>query len=183
MVSRRRLQSLLLGLLGSGKTGLWGLRRMMKQPIPIVQPGTVVRENSAVETKALVARWLEAFGENRQGVNAKDFMWHIFSSARYPSLSGNNAIAEYAKQMAPEYVVLSNDRKTSFVTDLLPSTADMSDWYVFPGNLAWTMTFTHEDGWLGPYFARHRNFDKLNEANLAQLRKRAQAGAARANGW
>jgi hypothetical protein len=156
---------------------------MAKQFIPIVQPGIVVRENSAAETEALLAKWLEAFGKNRKGVNAKDFMWHIFSGARYPTLSGNIAWVEYEKQIAPEYVVLSNDRKTSFVTDLLPATANMSDWYVFPVNLAWTMAFTHEAGWLGPYFARHRDYDKLNEFNFAQLRKRAQAEAARAKGW
>ncbi len=156
---------------------------MTKSPIPIVQPGIVIREHTVAETEALVAAWLKTFGVNRQGMKAKDFMWHIFSGAQYPSLSDTDAKAEYEKQVAPEYVVLSNDRKTSFVTDLLPTISSMSDWYVFPANLAWTMAFTHETGWLGPYFARHRNFDQLNEANLAQLRKRAQAEAARSKGW
>jgi hypothetical protein len=28
------------------------------------------------------------------------------------------------------------------------------DIYVWPNGLDWTMAFTHEDGWLGPYFSR-----------------------------
>lgn len=57
------------------------------------------------------------------------------------------------------------------------------DFYVFPSNLAWTMAFTHEDGWLGPYFARHRNFTELNKANLEKIRKLHQAEAAHLKGW
>jgi hypothetical protein len=28
------------------------------------------------------------------------------------------------------------------------------DIYVWPDGLEWTMAFTHEDGWFGPYFSR-----------------------------
>jgi hypothetical protein len=45
------------------------------------------------------------------------------------------------------------------------------------------MAFTHEDGWLGPYFALHNDFAKLNEANLANLQKISEAKAAKLKGW
>ena len=149
----------------------------------LVQPGTVVRHATQDEATALAAQWLEAFGAKRQGVNVRAYLWHIFSASRYPSLSGAQAMAEYEKQVALEYIVLSNDRKTAFVTDALPQSSSLADYYVFPANFAWTMAFTHEDGWLGPYFARHGDFTALNEFNLERVRKLGQAEAARLKGW
>lgn len=148
-----------------------------------VQPGSVLRRYSEEEAAGLLAQWLEAFGTSRRGVNTKAYLWHIFSADRYPSASGAEALAQYRQQAAPEYIVLSNDRKLAFATDSLPEKCSLSDYYVFPSNLAWTMAFTHEDGWLGPYFARHGNFAKLIEANLAKLQKTREAEAARLKGW
>ena len=156
---------------------------MTRKTLPLAQPGNVLRHYTLDETTALLTQWLEAFGADQHGVNAKAYLWHIFSGSRYPSLSGAEAMAEYEKQVAVEYVVLSNDRKTAFATDTLPQSSSLTDYYVFPANLAWTMAFTHEDGWLGPYFARHSNFAALNEINLERLRKLRQAEAARLKGW
>jgi len=156
---------------------------MTRESSPLVQPGNVLRHFTPEETTALVTQWLVSFGADRQGVNAKAYLWHVFSGARYPSLSGAEAIAEYEKQAALEYVVLSNDRKSAFSTDALPKSSSLSDYYVFPANLAWTMAFTHEDGWLGPYFARHADFAALNQINLEKILKRRQAESARLNGW
>jgi hypothetical protein len=150
---------------------------------PLVQPGNVLREYTREEAAAFAAQWLDAFGADRGGVNTKAYLWHVFSGGRYPSLAKAAAREEYEKQLASEYVVLSNDRKTAFATDALPQASSLADFYVFPTNLAWTMAFTHEDGWLGPYFARHRDFATLNESNLRMLRKRRQAEAARSKDW
>ena len=156
---------------------------MPRIPQPLVEPGVIVRHCTEDEAAALRAAWLAVFGENRHGVNAKDFLWHIFSAGRYPSAERDDALAQYGQQLAAEYMVLSNDGKTAFATDMLPSRASFADYYVFPPNLAWTMAFTHEAGWLGPYFAKNANFEQLNNANLAQLKKRQDAAAARARGW
>jgi hypothetical protein len=110
-------------------------------------------------------------------------MWHIFSDASYPSVHGAEAELQYKQQTATEYIVLSNNRKEAFVTDLLPEGCSFSDYYVFPMNLAWTMAFTHEEGWLGPYFARHANFEQLNSLNQAKLQKRREAALAKDKGW
>ncbi|MCV2371367.1 DUF4275 family protein [Roseateles oligotrophus] len=150
---------------------------------PLVEPGVIVRHCTEAEAADLRAAWLAAFGANRHGVNAKDFLWHIFSAGRYPSAERDDALAQYQQQLAAEYMVLSNDGRTAFSTDMLPSKASLFDYYVFPLNFAWTMAFTHEAGWLGPYFARHANFEQLNNANLAQLKKKQEAAAATAKGW
>jgi hypothetical protein len=45
------------------------------------------------------------------------------------------------------------------------------------------MAFTHEDGWLGPYFARHASYQGLNAENLAKILKAKKAEEARLKGW
>ena len=87
---------------------------MTRKTLPLIEPGKVLREFTSTEVPTLVARWLDVFGANRHGVNAKAYLWHIFSGARYPSLSGEAAREEYVKQIGGEFVVLSNDRKTAF---------------------------------------------------------------------
>jgi Domain of unknown function (DUF4275) len=141
-----------------------------------VSPGSILRKFSEEEATQLVTDWLSIFGTNRQGANTKAFLWHIFSGARFPSTEGPAALDEYKQQIGKEFVVLSNDRKQAVLTDLLPSSCSLSDYYVFPLNYAWTMAFTHEAGWLGPYFARHPNYVEMN-------RKAIEAEFARQKGW
>lgn len=153
----------------------------------IISPGSVIRRHSTDEVRALVQTWLETFGKRRLGANTRSYLWHVFSYECYPSISGEAALAAYGLRTAPEYTVLSNDRDIAFVTDERPVSSSLRDYLVFPPNLAWTMAFTHEDGWLGPYFARHPDFDRRDRENVAAvehaLRKRQQIEVARRNGW
>lgn len=114
-------------------------------------------------------------------------MWHVFSYERYPSVSLDAALAEYRRHPASEYLILTNDQREGLITDLRPDDVSTADYLVCPRNWAWTMAFTHEDGWLGPYFARHRNFEKLQAANskavLAAVRKRQERELAKQKGW
>ena len=142
-----------------------------------------MRVLSHTELEAFLQRWLDAFGRNRHGVNSKAYLWHIFSAERHPAIAGPEALAAYAEAVAPLYVVLSNDRDEGFVTEVRPTACSLSDYYVFPENLAWTMAFTHEDGWLGPYFARHADFSRLQAENVQSLKKAAEASIARSKGW
>ena len=155
----------------------------MKTKPLLFGPGTVSRQFSAGEALQVVESWLGAFGRNREGIDADAFLWHIFSAGRYPSEGGLAARASYEQQAAHEYVVLSNDRQVVFTTNQRPETCSLTDYYVFPPNLAWTMAFMHEDGWLGPYFARHRNFEALDRENAARVRKEREAQAAQLRGW
>ena len=156
---------------------------MSKAEEPLVRPGQVLRTLSEDEAAALTKAWMQVYGRRGQGLNMKDFMWHVFSGGGFDCLSGQEALTAYVTRQAAEYVVLSNDRRTAFVTDVRPDRAALSDYMVFPRNLAWTMAFTHEDGWLGPYFAVHPDALRLEADNLAGIRKKQQVEAARAKGW
>ncbi|WP_416762198.1 DUF4275 family protein [Roseateles sp. So40a] len=156
---------------------------MSKAGEPLVRPGQVLRTLSEDAAAAMTKAWMQVYGRRGQGLNMKDFMWHVFSGGGYDCVSGQEALAAYATRQAAEYVVLSNDRRTVFVTDVRPDRAALSDYMVFPSNLAWTMAFTHEDGWLGPYFAVHPDAARLEADILAGIRKKQQIEAARAKGW
>ena len=156
---------------------------MARVPSPLISPGNIILEYGEAEAAHLATTWLSVFGKNRRGANTKAFLWHIFSGARYPSVSGAAAIAQYTQQTGAEFVVLANNRRVAVLTDLLPLSSALSDYYVFPPNLAWTMAFTHEDGWLGPYFAHHPNYVRLNEANQLKFQKAREAAAAHEKGW
>jgi hypothetical protein len=156
---------------------------MRRSRLPLISPGTVVRRFTEVETSALAVNWLAVFAKELHGINAEAYLWHVFSAARYPSVTGADAFQQYMQQSGSEFVVLSNDRKQAFLTELLPEGSSLADYYVFPPNLAWTMAFTHEDGWLGPYFACHPEYKRLNAENQARLQKRREAESARKRGW
>lgn len=147
-----------------------------------VEPGEALRSFSPSETRDLCKRWMESFGKNG-GVNTKAYLWHVFSWGMNPCLSLREATEEYEKQTAPSFIVMSNDRKQAIETNRRPLRSGVADWVVFPPNFAWTMAFTHEDGWLGPYFARHEHYERLNEENAAKIRKVEAIEAARKNGW
>lgn len=148
-----------------------------------VAPGEVISLLSKDEVAVQFSKWESEFPANRRDIHVNDYAWHVFSSKRYASVSGEAAIAEYNRHESLRYLVLSNDRDQGLVTDQRPTTVSISDYLVSPINRAWTMAFTHEDGWLGPYFARHRDYDKLETANRVGLRKRDEAAAAKERGW
>jgi len=148
-----------------------------------VAPGGVISLLSKEEVAVQFGQWESAFLADRRDIHVDDYAWHIFSSKRYASVSGEAAIAEYNRHESLRYVVLSNDRDQGLVTDQRPTTVSISDYLVCPINWAWTMAFTHEDGWLGPYFARHRDYEKLETANRVGLRKRDEAAVEKERGW
>ena len=98
----------------------------VKRSMLEVKPGGILHRYSEDEAAQMASHWLEAFGMNRHGVNTKSYLWHVFSGARYPSVSGAEAVTQYTQQVASEYVVLSNDRKLAFATDLRPDTCGLT---------------------------------------------------------
>ncbi|MEN9816414.1 MAG: hypothetical protein RLZ32_294 [Gemmatimonadota bacterium] len=147
-----------------------------------VRPGTILTRLSREEAASLLAAWLAVFGR-APAPHMTTFPWHVFSAAAYPSLARQAARDAYVAVACPAYVVLSNTGDEALVTDQKPTWCSAPDCYVFPRNLAWTMAFTHEDGWLGPFFARHPDFERLQGDNLKGLRKAQRAAAARQRGW
>jgi len=155
----------------------------MKHDLAEIAPGKILYRLSESEVAANVERWMACFGKNSEGIHIDQFMWHVFSNRRFPSVSRAAALEQYPQHEAHEYVVLSNDRDGAFTTDIRPMECSLSDWLVFPANLAWTMAFTHEDEWLGPYFARHPQFSALDAENRARIKKAREAERARQKGW
>ena len=156
---------------------------MTRKIVLTVTPGNVVRLFSEEEAAQLATLWISTFGKGHKKLQHEQFLWHIFSGGHYPATEGDLALKQYSAQIGTEFIVLSNDRKVAFLTDQLPDSTSLYDYYVFPPNLAWTMAFTHEAGWLGPYFARHPNSEALDIANEAAVRKAKEADLARKSGW
>jgi len=159
----------------------------MKNPEIEVKPGKILFVYSKKKTSEIENKWIDVFCKNKQGANIKTYKWHIFSFEKYPAKDGTKALEEYFSRKSPEYIVLSNEGDLAIETDRLPEESNLSDYYVFPKNFAWTMAFTHEDGWLGPYFAKHKNYDLLNVNNEKTLRelktKKIQIKIAKEKGW
>lgn len=158
----------------------------VSSPSPL-SPRIVEQHPKAVA--AWVAQWLAVFGGNRLGVGAKHFLWHIFANDHYPSVCAEPAYDQYVQHSAREHVVLANDRRHAVLVDQRPDVPPLTtfngwtDFYVFPTNLAWTLARTHEEIWLGPYFARHPDYETLNRANQMALKKAQMIREARGKGW
>ena len=45
------------------------------------------------------------------------------------------------------------------------------------------MAFTHENGWLGPYFAKHPDYTQLEVENEKYREKLEQIAEAKRRGW
>lgn len=98
------------------------------------------------------------------------------------------AVSAFRSLGSKPFLTRRSSRSATPIAELIttnqrPENCSLADYYVFPPNLAWTMAFTHEDGWLGPYFARHRDFEALDRENDARVRKEREAEAARLKGW
>lgn len=159
-----------------------------RRPIELdVEPGRVLQRFTEDEASAWAERWIATYAADAFGANIRDYLWHTFSAGRYPSVCLQEAEDLYRQQTATDIVVLSNDRRSGLLTDALPAGLGYTDCCVFPINLAWTMAFTHEDGWLGPYFAKHPHYARLVAQDVEQHRARQQKARdierAKREGW
>ena len=152
-----------------------------------IGPGEVTRIFSEAETKEIDAAWVKAYCKDKQGANIKAYRWHIFSFEKYPAVDGEEANNLYLSKNEPEYIILPNDGECAIETNQLPTECTLMDYLVFPKNMAWTMAFTHEAGWLGPYFAKHKRYEQLNRDNTLELerrlKKQKEIELAKSKGW
>ena len=80
--------------------------------------------------------------------------WHAYSFGHQHALSGDSAVSAYSNQEANTFIVYYEDVDHLFdctannLPDLRPLKNDI---YVFPHDMAWLYSMTHEHG-LGPYF-------------------------------
>ena len=152
-----------------------------------LRPESILQTYTKTETQQWVERWRSVYASDKRAPGLAQYLWHTFSWAAYPSVSGEKAEKLYAAHRCSDVVVLSNDRKTAFRAAELPVCARVLDFYVFPPDLAWTMAFTHEDGWLGPYFAKHPDYaaliEKASQQRIAAERKAMELERAKQQGW
>jgi hypothetical protein len=152
-----------------------------------VGPGRILRRFTAQETRQLVDAWIDSYARNAREANIRAYLWHAFSSGAYPSVCREEAMRCYAEHTASELLVVSNDRRSAVLTDALPTRCNVPDYLVFPPSLSWTMAFTHEDGWLGPYFAKHADHEALvlndSRRSRALQGRRQELERARREGW
>ena len=90
-----------------------------------------------------------------------------------------DAQKDFESHFARTYFIMPEDfGKDNFImykTDEKPQInafEQLIDCYIFPKNLAWSMNFTHESGWIGPYFSKHSNYEKLNKKNMESINAR-----------
>lgn len=148
-----------------------------------VKPGDVVEVLNKQRCKTIRKTWKRQFAAHSQGMRLSQHLWHVFSHDGYPALSGDSAERAFLAEQVVHYVVMDDQMTTGLITDLRPDNLAYQNVHVFPVNLAWTMAFTHEDGYLGPYYARHQKYQQLSAENAAHLKKQAQIRQARENGW
>jgi hypothetical protein len=117
----------------------------------------------------LMSKWDEV---KKQTIYYDYYKWHTFCYKAYNCVEGRIAINQYLRRRATEYYIVPElrrmDKETAFISTAKPPAKFVwlrRDFYVFPENLAWTMAFPHEYKGLGPYFAKHKDFDTLNKQN------------------
>ncbi len=85
--------------------------------------------------------------------------WHVFSYNHARALAREKALFAYRAVSPPtRLIICSHDEQIQAFELVGASLPDFSNSdlgiYVWPLDLAWTMAFTHEDGWFGPFFCR-----------------------------
>lgn len=135
--------------------------------------------------KTIERDWVSNFcgisKNEKEDIHLDQYKWHAFSYEKYPSSNGKEALDLYYNHKALSYIVLPElqmySKEIAFITNILPDYECLdvtTDFYVFPKNMAWTMAFTHEQGWLGPFFAKNKNYEKLNNKNNQAINAKYQ---------
>ena len=163
------------------------MERVFSAPIEI-EPDEVAKVYSREQTEKWEEDWLEVFYPHqvKPKSRALPYLWAAFPKGVYPALSGEAAVKAYDAQVAPGYVILPDDFKLAVLSTVKPENAQASEYYVFPENMAWIMAFTHEDYYgenAGPYFARNKDYEKLDQKNRFKVKKKAEIEVAKRQGW
>ena len=110
------------------------------------------------EREQVLARWMAAFARPNPPAPVRGYYrWQEFSFGRHPALSGPVALAVYLEQWPADYLIF--DEAVGFCarccSAAYPDLSDLrDDLYVAHHNMKWTVVFTHEQPYLGPFFAQ-----------------------------
>ena len=115
-------------------------------------------------------KWLAHFCSHRTSfkgiLGGKTYLWDEIHS----EYQNKDAMEQYESHFAPSYILMDDNfgqhGHKLFVSRVKPQgNSHLGDFHVFPKNFAWSMAFTHEDGWLGPIFFKHAKYGTLNKQN------------------
>lgn len=128
----------------------------------IQQLGISAAEIGQQEKYQLRQQWRAAFANHLRTYLSRrksgDRDWHVFGTKQAVCRDGATALGLYARTQVPDIFILPEDDALPGLrcTGTIPP--DLSslqlDLYVSPPDFTWTMVFTHEQPWRGPYFAR-----------------------------
>lgn len=145
----------------------------MKRTIKnLLQPGflSIIDEKSAID---IVKKWHELYCPDNlpwaEKKPSKGFRWENITF----SFEGEKAQEEYNSHVARSFYIMAEEfgvkNHILYESEIKPEINafdEKLDFYVFPKNLAWSMAFTHESGWLGPYFSKQREYKGLQKRNI-----------------
>ncbi len=103
------------------------------------EPDGLLKVFDKSETAEIEKKWMSVFCKQRQGLGINRFKWHIFSAHAYPSLEADAARKAYDSMEETRYIVMGNNHESAIMTSKKPLSCNLSDYYVFPANMAWTM--------------------------------------------
>ncbi|MDK9683270.1 MULTISPECIES: hypothetical protein [Pseudoalteromonas] len=116
-------------------------------------------------------QWLKCFCPHltsfSEFVKGKSYLWDELKEFT----SNDEALTDFSSHQALNYYIMPDYFKPGedsiYVTNKKPQgNLHRQDFHVFPKNFAWSMAFTHEDGWLGPKFVKYTNYQQLNNLNI-----------------
>jgi hypothetical protein len=133
----------------------------------------------AVET---AHKWLKLFCPERKSFKRDSSESMCLFDSIEGAVYGEKAIEEYSKHDALQYLIMDDVLDPSSPEIFLSSQKPiydtyLTDFHVFPKNMAWCMSFTHEDGWIGPLFTKNSAYTSLQKKNKQAVEARNQGYA------
>ena len=134
----------------------------------VQQRGIAVAEIGRQEKQQLQQQWRAVFAfrlntqPGRRTSSHRD--WHVFSTKQSVCRDHETALSLYSRATATDFFIIPEGEDLPGLRCTSATLPDLSslqlDLYVSPPGFAWTMVFTHEPAWHGPYFAR-REWQKI----------------------
>ncbi len=134
----------------------------------IQQRGVAAAEIPRQEKQQLQQQWRAAFAftlslqSGRRTSSHRD--WHVFRTKQAVCRDRETALNLYTRTTSADFFIVPEAEDLPGLRCTSVTLPDLSslqlDLYVSPPDFGWTMVFTYEHKWHGPYFAR-REWQKI----------------------
>lgn len=120
------------------------------------EKGVSVRICDESERGKTIDSWFEKLGDNSTRRRKGELNWYCFYREDHKALEGAKAFEAYQQQWLA-LIVIFDESEGWLIECEVKEFPDFStlqqDIYVFHHNMKWTMVFTHEQPYDGPFFA------------------------------